>query len=522
MIRSFVTVGFGLTVFLFVSCGFSSGDALASYVDRNGKKHEITRGEVYRTMGQGKESMLSDSGRQRTHIDNVLLQHLQAQEALFAGLDKEERYSSETNSYATNQLMLGQFFDQYFNREKLKYKLPAYKVRIILLQRERNKRVTEPDPNRENAMRTRNVPRTVDEMADHEVELLVAAKEILGLLKAPEADFAAIAQARSSHASKTNGGFLGVLLPRQNDIPYLVNKAIADLKVGEYTTEAVNTENGYYIVKLEEVFTVKQDTLQKYIPDAGPEKPRESFYKEAAWFASVWAFIDETIKKESGKDITINYDGLSSDDTNTILLSITSPGFNKTMTLGEILHSLDYTSPPRRSRMGLIHNNLPVKDYSPAELSIFFEQVLSTPVLNYAAYKSGVAKSQAFKLALSDMSQNLLARMAQDKFRETLRQVTDEDVASHYKNNLSRYVNKTQVGTNPDGSPRFTEQQMPLDEDLEEQIREELYNQWSNESYENWKTELITRYQAKVYEQNFEVVKKPEPPPHKHGPDCKH
>ena len=52
---------------------------------------------------------------------------------------------------------------------------------------------------------------------------------------------------------------------------------------------------------------------------------------------------------------------------------------------------------------------------------------------------------------------------------------------------------------------------LALDE-AREQIRNELRNKKINDSFHNWKKELFTRYQAKIHEDRFEVVKKPEPP----------
>jgi hypothetical protein len=545
MAKLFSVICFGFAALLLASCGVSSGDALASYVDRQGKRHVITRGEVYRNMGQGREQMLEDSSRQRAHIENMLFRDILRSEALYMGLNKEERYISEKESFATNQLLLSEFFDQNFNRENLKFKLPAYEVRLILLRRERHNRVMEPDPNRfqrmeharatitndparlraelarlENATIARNVPKTVDEMGDHEVSLMSAAQGILERLKEPGADFAAIARERSAHESRANGGLIGFILPRQEDIPFPVNKAIASLKVGDHT-EAINTEAGYYIAKLERVVTVTHRNIEKYIPEAAEGQPRHAFFRQTAWFGSVWAFIDNTLERELGRAITINYEGLESDDTNTILLSIKSPQFNTDMTLGRLLHTLDFTSPPRRARMGLIHSNLPVGEYSPAELRIFFDQMLSTPVLNYAAHKRGVMKTRPFRQALADASQNILIRMAQDRFNESLRQIEAADVEEYYENNLDKFVTRVRAGVNADGSPRYTERQRPLDDDLREQIWGDLYNQWSTESYENWRNDLFTRYQVRIYENRFEVVKKTEPG-HVHGADCRH
>jgi len=557
-----------LAALLFLSCGFSSGDALATYVDRNGVKHKITRGEVYFNLGPSKESTLEDPSRQKTYIENMLLQRIQASEAVFAGLDKEPRYITETNNSATNQLLLRYFFDQKFNRENLHFKLPAYKVSLILLRRDRYNRITEPDPNRFDRMekarttitdpaqlqaelarlagltRTRNVAKTSEELLEHEEELLTMGREILEELKKPGADFAEIARERSGHESATNGGSIGYIFPRQNDIPVNLYREILRIKPGE-NTELVDNERGYYIAKLEEIVTVTDSNMKKYFPD----EAKESFYKDAAWYAAVWAFIEETIKKESGKAIKIDYGALESEeryrdsmtkyvkklrpgndengkpivfteeelrlleDTNTFL-TIESPRYSTKMTVRDGIYALDYTSPPSRARQYGILKNKPIDEHTPEELGWVFDMLISGPVLQYAAYKNGVPESKNYKQALYGLGQSVLARMAQEKFRETIPQVTSEDIEAEYRNNLSKYVRRNAAGTGADGKTIYTEQQLPLAE-VEEQIQDELYSKRNTEGFDKWRLSLITRYQAKILEKNFEVVKKPEEAPQK-------
>jgi hypothetical protein len=155
--------------------------------------------------------------------------------------------------------------------------------------------------------------------------------------------------------------------------------------------------------------------------------------------------------------------------------------------------------------MGLINSNLRSAEYSPAERRIFFDHIIPGPIMIYAAYKSGVMDSKAFKLALSDASYGILSQMAQESFRATLRQATDDEIEAHYQKNLGEYF-----GKNPDGSPRYTVYQKPLDEDMHSHVKQELETPWAQASYEKWKNELITRYQARIYENRFEVKKPPE------------
>ncbi|MDR2734337.1 MAG: peptidyl-prolyl cis-trans isomerase [Spirochaetota bacterium] len=513
-------------IFVFAAC--SSGDALASYTDRGGKLHEITRKEAYRLMGQNKDSLLADTGKQKEFIEGQLLQRIKAKEALLEGLDKEESYIKRTNELASGQLLLGQYFEQHYNRSSFRYNLPIYNISMIFLQRDFYNQITEPDPKRfekmeearasmtnaaelqaelerlQNSTTSRRIRKTDTEMGDYEVEFLVEAQDIAKELNKPGVDFGRIARERSKHFSATNDGVFGYVLPKQRDLPVPVNKEIKSLSVGGIS-EPINTESGYYIIKMNNIARVRNSTLKRYFRD--PAK-----VQDALWFAAVWDRIDETIQKESGKAIMINYEGLASDDTNTVLLSIDVPGFKREITLGTLLHDLDYTSPPRRAQQyGIMRSTLRISDYTPEELGLFFEWMVSTPVLYYAAHTSGIAESRGFRRALDEAGASIIAQNMDDKIRETIKWPDAQEVQEYYNNNREKYTRDVQAGVNPDGSPFLVKQPISY-EDVKDNIQEELNNKRSTDTFQEWKDNLIIRYQAKIHADRFEKIK---PPPAK-------
>jgi hypothetical protein len=499
---------FAVLVFMVLCAACSSGDVLASYIDRNGKLHEITREEAYRNMGQNKEALLANPDRQKEFIENLLLRRIKTQEAIFNELDKEESYITRTNEYASGQLVLNQYFEQHFNRKNFRYNLPIYNISMIFLQRDFYKQITEPDPKRfekmeaarasmtnaaelqaelerlANATISKRVRKTDAEMGDYETEFLSEAQDIAKKVKEPGADFAELAKKRSNHFSGTNGGLFGWVLPKQRDLPVLLNRAIRELPEGG-VSEPVNTENGYYIVKMNGISKVRNSTLKRYFRDPA----KAASMQDALWFAAVWDRIDKTVQQESGGAIKINYEGLASDDTNTVLLAVNSPQYTKEITLGDLLHDLDYTSPPRRMQQyGLMRSMLhPVSNYTAEERGFVFEWIISTPVLYYIANKTDTAKSSGFRKALDDVGTSILAENMEVKFRETIKWADDEEIQEYYNNNKEKYAS------------------LPSEE-AKEYIQEELNNKRNTESSQEWKDYLITRYQARIYPARFEKV----------------
>jgi len=500
--------------------GLSGSDALASWVAKDGTTHKITRAEAYLSMGEMKERMLQDKAYQKNHLDNMLFQRLQAMEAIDAKLHESPDYIKRTNEHVTNNMLIPEFLQIMFPRKDLKFSLEARKTRIILIKRDLFNRISEPDPNRfarmadiqktitnqerlkqemerlEKATITRQTKKTDAELAAHETNIRATAEAVLAEVKKPGADFAAIAKEKSGHPSSSEGGWVGYVLPRSRSHSPQVMAAIARLKKGE-TTGYINTQDGYVIAKVEDIVEVTHKNLGEYYTD----EAKVNFARNEAWFASVWAFIERTIADQSGKTVFVYRDRLTSANTNDIVYEVKHPKVNIRITRGDILKKLENIPPPRRSTFGIVDGMADPAKYTADELWNFFEWEMSFSILKLGAWLEGIVETETFQTKLRDASYAVLASMLSDKRRESAT-VTDDEVTAQYDKARASYVRRLPGGVT---------QQMTLDE-AREQIRNELRNKKINDSFHNWKKELFTRYQAKIHEDRFEVVKKPEPP----------
>jgi hypothetical protein len=328
-----------------------------------------------------------------------------------------------------------------------------------------------------------------DELIDYEISFQNKAMNLAEELQKQDIDFAAIAREQSNHVSATNGGVFGYVLPRQNDLPIPFTRAMAKLQPGE-VSDAINTQEGFYIIKLNKMDSVRNSTFKRYFPD--PEK-RDS-YMNAAWYAAVWALIDKTLLEKGGGDFTLDYEALASGDKEAVVLAIDSPQYSAQITLDDVLNSLEYSSPPRRERQFGIENvrsNLSVDLYTPEELGWVFEFISSTPVLKYIALSSDVPRSKAYQLALNDVSIVILASKMDEKFGATIPMTDDQEVLDYYNANKERYTGYYDL------------------DDMLGDIRGELDGKRRSEGFQEWRDYLIMRYQARIYPERFEIVQPP-------------
>lgn len=505
--------------------GRSGSDVLAAWIDKEGATHTITRAEMYQSMGDMKERLLQDKAYQKNHLENMLFQRLQAAEAIEAKLHETADYIERTNSHVSNTMLITEFLKSMFPRTSLKFSLPARLTRIILIKRDPYNYLTEPDPNRFTRMAelqktitnqeklqqeieklskatiTKPIKKTADELVAHESNILAKAKELALEVKKPDADFATLAQVHSGHPSASEGGLIGYLLPRSRVLGPQVIAALAKLKKGE-VTGYLNTPEGYLIAKVEDIVEVTDKNLQKYYTD----EAKVDFAKNEAWFASVWAFIEKTIADQNGKTIFIYRDRLTSADTNAVVCEFKHPKVKARITRGDLLNKLDSIAPPRRTVFGILDGTLDPARYSADELWNFLEWEMSIPVFRMGAWHEKLPESKAFQEKLQDASRSILARLLSDKRRDSAT-VSDEEIAAQYDKAKASYVRKLPSGITV---------QLTLDE-VKDKIRDELHSKKINDLFHNWRKELFTRYQARMYEDRFEVVKKTKPAAPKNG-----
>jgi len=91
----------------------------------------------------------------------------------------------------------------------------------------------------------------------------VDAKSVIAELK-KGSDFYQLAKSKSIDPSKNNGGELGWLLPAQV-LPALAS-VMVNLKVGTFTAFPIQTQNGWYVMKVEETRPFKIPTLEESKP----------------------------------------------------------------------------------------------------------------------------------------------------------------------------------------------------------------------------------------------------------------
>ncbi|HOG63813.1 MAG TPA: peptidylprolyl isomerase [Spirochaetota bacterium] len=508
-----------LGVLAFARLFNTADDALATWIGKDGTEYSITRAEAYMSMGQMKDRMLQDKAYQKNHLDNMLFQRLQAMEAIDNKLNLDPGYVKRTNEHMTNNMLIPELLQTLFPRESLEFSLEARKVRMILVKRDGFNHISEPDPNRfkrmadiqktitnqarlkqemerlEKATITKDVKKTDAEMAAHETNIQAKAQSVLAMVKKPGADFADIAKQNSDHPSASEGGQVGYVLPRSRSHSPQVMAAIAKLKVGEISG-VINTHEGFVIVKVDEIATVTEVNLGEYYTDEG----KKNFAKNEAWFASVWSLIDKTIEDQKGKSVFVYRENLVSKDSNALVFEVKHPKVQMKITRGDLLRKMGNVPPPRRSMFGVLDGMADPAGYSADEMWNFFEWEMSFPILKLAAWLNGIVESDAFQAKLRDSSYSVLASMLSDKRRESAT-VTDEEISAQYDRAKASYVKRLPGGAT---------EQLSLDE-AKEQIRNELRNKKINDSFHNWKNELFTRYQAKIHENRFEVIK-PEPP----------
>jgi hypothetical protein len=508
-----------IPVFL-ILFGSSDGDALATWVGKDGTVYEITRGEAYESMGEAKDRMLQDKAYQKNHLDNMLFQRLQAMDAIEQNMHRSTNYIKRTNDHVENSMLIPEFLKTRFDRQSHKFSLEGRKTRIILVKRDPYNHISEPDPDRfkrmaeiqktitnqarlqqemarlEKATITKNIKKTDAEMAAHETNIRARAQAILAEVNAKGADFAALAKEKSDHASASEGGFVGYILPRSRAHSPRVMAALAKLKAGQ-NTGVIDTQEGFVIAHVDEVVEVERDNLTKYYTD----EAKVNYAKNEAWFASVWNFIDKTIADQSGKTVFVYRDKLVSENTNDLVFEVKHPKVSVKITRGDVLKKLNNIPPPRRVQFGIINYEADPATYSMDELWNFFEWEMSFPILKLGAWLTGVAESDAFTRKLREASYTILASLLSEKRREETT-VSDEEISAQYEKAMASYVKRLPGGVT---------QQLTLDE-AKRQISNELRSKKINDSFHNWKNELFTRYQAKIYQDRFEVKKKPEPP----------
>ncbi len=117
------------------------------------------------------------------------------------------------------------------------------------------------------------------------------AKEIIAKLDKGE-DFAKLADQYNAMA-REKGGDLGYIII--NRMPEPINKAIADLKAGTYTKEAVKSEVGYHIFKLEDVRDAKVPPFEEAKPrlaEIVKQESMEALVKRLVAQAKVKVFVN--------------------------------------------------------------------------------------------------------------------------------------------------------------------------------------------------------------------------------------
>lgn len=516
-------------VLVFNPFGNSAGDVLATYVTKDGKVHELTRGEIYEAFGANKDRILEDKQYQKNFIENMLYQKLQAVDAVALGMHTNAQFIKQTNDQVQNSMLIQELLATKFPREKFEFSLEGRRVRMILLKRDLFRTVEEPDPNRfarmeqvkktitnetklsqelarlEKAVVKKPVKRTEAELAalDKDIADRLAAV-VADLKKSGGKDFAELAKKYSEHESATNGGAIGIMLPRQRNYSPLLVRAVYGLKAGEQT-QAIRTAEGFAIARLDEIVTVENDNLSKYFKD----EAQVNRAKDDAWYAAVWTLIDEISTDDLNKQVFISRDKLASTDTNSVIFEIRSDRFKSKMTLGELVAKAAGMPPFAYARYGILREENSKAALTPEELGLIYDWEISIPILKYGAYRSGIVESKKFRAKLAQVADSLLARQISEQKRNSVN-VTDKDIEEQYEKNTKSYVKRTQTGTDAAGTPVFQTQQLSL-ADAREQIRNELQGKRVNELFTNWKKELFTKFQAKINEKKFEVKKKPEP-----------
>jgi peptidyl-prolyl cis-trans isomerase C len=218
--------------------------------------------------------------QQRTQaLDNLVRAQLIADEAVSEGLDKQPDTEHLIKIQRLN--ILGQALSQKFLA---------------------NKQPTDDELQAEYNAEVAKLPKT----EYHARHILVAtepfAEKIIQRLKAGE-KFSDLAKAESMDSSKTNGGDLGWFTLDHMVKPFA--DAVANLKVGEYTQQPVQTQYGWHIIQLlgtRPVTPPPFDQVKQRLVQVVQAKKFQAFTDDLMSKAKVETFLDaQTDTETSGK-----------------------------------------------------------------------------------------------------------------------------------------------------------------------------------------------------------------------------
>lgn len=195
--------------------------------------------------------ILENARRQTGHLRRMALDLFTSQEAEAAGFDKSEAFQTTVRHAKKNYLL-------YYFRNKLraeaKFSDQAVRVRMIFFEVLDYKLVDG----------VKQVKLPVEEVEKAYQEKIGLANKVIKELD-DGADFAKLAKDYSDDPSKRVGGDIGYIYYQMKEQAFA--DAAFSLDPGKYTTQPVRTENGVYLIKVEDRVMVNEQNIEEKIQD---------------------------------------------------------------------------------------------------------------------------------------------------------------------------------------------------------------------------------------------------------------
>jgi len=281
-------------------------------------------------------------------------------------------------------------------------------------------------------------------------------------------DFSKTAEEFSEDYTKEEEGKIGYVLTDM--IPPQFVSGIAQLKSGEYTKNAVEMQNGFYILKLNGVKDVDVNSVAELTKDDYQIERMKNAIRDKA----IAEYL-ENIKKNT--DIVFNEAAIDGNKDEDVIFTIGQENFKvKDLNLIILLYA---------------QNNK--TDLSIEDKRLITKDLFELKLIKRDAVKNKITETATFKLQEKIIRDKILAR----EFLKTLKipdaAITEEEMKTEYELNKEKIYSQTEDSE----SDKPVQKVIPY-ETVKEEIRQEL-NSRKQLAVENvWKKKILNDYDVKI------------------------